>query len=126
MNPVCILIADDSPSMRQLLGDTLSEAGYKTLQACDGQDALLQLQSAAGVALAIIDVNMPNMDGLALLRALRESDKSRFVPILMLTTESRADKRAEARRSGATGWIMKPFVPDEVLATVQRLLRRCG
>ena len=125
MTAATILIVDDSPSIRQTITSVLSGAGYKTLEAVDGQDALERLHETSGtISLAIVDVNMPRLDGIALVRALRQAESSRYIPILMLTAESRRERREEARQAGATGWIVKPFEVEEVLALVQRLLRR--
>ena len=125
MTAATILIVDDSPSIRQTITSVLCGAGYQTLEAVDGQDALERLSETSGtIALAIVDVNMPRLDGIALVRALRKEERSRYIPILMLTAESRRERREEARKAGATGWIVKPFEVEEVLALVQRLLRR--
>jgi two-component system chemotaxis response regulator CheY len=122
MSTHTILLVDDSPSMRQIIRATLSRAGYQTIEANDGSEALERLQTQPEIALALIDVNMPRLDGIALVRALRSKPETRFIPILMLTTESRKERREEARLAGATGWVMKPFTPDAMLAVVQRLL----
>jgi len=120
-----ILIVDDSPSIRQTITSALTGAGYKTVEAVDGQDALDRLgEPGVVIAMAIVDINMPRLDGIALCRALRQAEGTRYVPILMLTAETRRERREEARQAGATGWIVKPFAVEEVLALVQRLLRR--
>lgn len=125
MTAATILIVDDSPSIRQTIASVLGGAGYHTLEAVDGQDALERLaETGAPISLAIVDINMPRLDGIALVRALRQADQSRFIPILILTAETRRERREEARQAGATGWIVKPFVVDEVLALVRRLVRR--
>jgi two-component system chemotaxis response regulator CheY len=125
MTAATILIVDDSPSIRQTITSVLCGAGYQTLEAVDGQDALDRLRELEGsISLAIVDVNMPRLDGIALVRALRQAESSRYIPILMLTAETRRERREEARQAGATGWIVKPFAPEDVLALVQRLLRR--
>lgn len=125
MTASTILIVDDSPSIRQTITSVLCSAGYKTLEAVDGQDALDRLgELGEPIALAIVDINMPRLDGIALVRALRQAESSRYVPILMLTAETRRERREEARQAGATGWIVKPFAVEDVLALVQRLLRR--
>ena len=119
-----ILIVDDSPSMRQVIARALSQAGYQTVEAIDGRDALDLLAAGATVDLALVDVNMPRLDGIALVRELRASERTRSIPILMVTTEPRREKREEARRAGATGWILKPFRPECVVARVRELLAR--
>lgn len=125
MTAATILIVDDSPSIRQTITSVLCGAGYKTLEAVDGQDALDRLHELGEpVALAIVDINMPRLDGIALVRELRQAERSRYIPILMLTAETRRERREEARQAGATGWIVKPFAVEDVLALVQRLLRR--
>lgn len=116
-----ILTADDSPSMRQMVGFTLQSAGFTIVEACDGQDALQRLQGQP-VDLVITDLNMPNLDGIGLIRAIRETAAYRFVPILMLTTESQAERKAEGKAAGATGWIVKPFRPEQLVAVVKKVL----
>lgn len=124
MTAATILIVDDSPSIRQTITSVLCGAGYQTIEAVDGQDALDRLHDTQGsISLALVDVNMPRLDGIALCRALRQAEGSRYIPILMLTAETRRERRDEARQAGATGWIVKPFAAEEVLALVQRLLR---
>ena len=116
-----ILAVDDSTSMRQMVAFTLKAAGHEVVEAADGQKAL---QAAKGKSfnLVISDVNMPVMDGLTLIKELRTLPSYKFTPILMLTTEAGADKKAEGKAAGATGWIVKPFNPDQLLATVKRVL----
>ena len=116
-----ILAVDDSPSMRQLVSFTLRSAGYAVVEAADGRDALVTARSQA-VQLVITDVNMPNMDGITLTRELRALPSYKFTPILLLTTESAADKRQAGKSAGATGWLVKPFNPDQLLATVRKVL----
>ena len=116
-----ILTVDDSASMRQMVAFTLKGAGYEVAEAADGQEAL-QLCQGRRFSLVLTDVNMPRMDGISLIRALRALPSYRFTPILMLTTESAADKKAEGKAAGATGWIVKPFNPDQLLATIKKVL----
>jgi two-component system, chemotaxis family, chemotaxis protein CheY len=118
--PKTILTVDDSASVRQMIGFTLREAGYSVLEAVDGQDALTKLNGS--VDLIISDVNMPNMNGLDLVRNVRASGAHKYVPILMLTTESLPQLKQEGKAAGATGWIVKPFRPDQLLSVVQRVL----
>jgi two-component system chemotaxis response regulator CheY len=99
----------------------LTGAGYEVEQASDGVEALAIAQKSR-FDLVITDVNMPNMDGLALVRELRRLPQYRGVPLLMLTTESSAERKQEGRAAGATGWIVKPFDPDRLLATVEKVL----
>jgi two-component system chemotaxis response regulator CheY len=121
-NMTRILIVDDSPSMRQMVGLTLKSAGYEVLEACDGREALNIAKEQAPVDLVITDVNMPNMDGLTLVRELRMLPHYRGVPLLVLTTEASAEKKLEGKAAGATGWVVKPFSPDRLLATIARIL----
>ena len=116
-----ILTVDDSTSMRQMVAFTLKEAGYTVMEAMDGMDGL-QKAKGGRVNLVITDVNMPKMDGITLVRELRALPTYKFTPILLLTTESGADKKAEGKAAGATGWLVKPFNPDQLLATVKRVL----
>lgn len=116
------LVVDDSPSIRQLVGFTLQEAGFEVIQAGEGKQALEAL-GGRPIQLVITDLNMPVMDGLALIRSLRAQPAYRFVPILMLTTESQESKKLEGKAAGATGWIVKPFTPDTLLQVVARVVR---
>lgn len=116
------LVVDDSPSIRQLVSFTLQQAGFEILQAPDGKQALEQL-GGRPVHLVITDLNMPVMDGLELIRGLRAQPAYRFTPILMLTTESLESKKQEGKAAGATGWIVKPFQPEQLLQVVARVVR---
>ena len=116
-----ILTVDDSPSMRQMVLFTLQGAGYDVVQACDGVEAL-ELARQAGVDLVLTDVHMPRMDGITLVRELRNLLNYKLVPMLILTTESSQEKKMEGKRAGATGWIVKPFNPPQLLATVARVI----
>lgn len=116
-----ILAVDDSASMRQMVSFTLKGAGHDVIEACDGVEALALAKKGA-VDLVISDVNMPNMDGIALIAELRKLATYKFVPILMLTTESSTDKKGQGKAAGATGWIVKPFNPEQLLATIKRVL----
>lgn len=117
-----ILAVDDSPSMRQMVGLTLRSAGHEVLSAVDGVDALGKASCGEPLDLVITDVNMPNMDGLTLVRELRRLPQYRGVPLLVLTTEDGPERKQEGRAAGATGWIVKPFDPERLLATVGRVL----
>jgi two-component system chemotaxis response regulator CheY len=117
-----ILAVDDSASMRQMVSFTLKGAGHDVIEACDGQDALKKAQGQNGIDLVISDINMPNMDGISLIKQLRALPSFKFTPILMLTTESSADKKGEGKSAGATGWIVKPFNPEQLLATIGKVL----
>ncbi len=117
-----ILAVDDSASMRQMVAFTLKGAGHSVLEAKDGQEALAVAQKSK-IDLVLSDVNMPVMDGIALIKELRKLPAYKFTPILMLTTESADHKKGEGKAAGATGWLVKPFNPEQLLATIQRVLR---
>lgn len=116
-----ILAVDDSASMRQMVSFTLKGAGYQVTEAADGQEALNKAKSQQ-FDLIITDVNMPVMDGITFIKNLRGEANYRFTPMLMLTTESAGDKKAQGKAAGATGWIVKPFNPDQLLNTVKKVL----
>ncbi|WP_062149846.1 response regulator [Beggiatoa leptomitoformis] len=116
-----ILISDDSTSMRQMLAFTLTQANYSVTEADDGEQAL-SLAKTHPFDLVITDINMPKLDGLALVRELRLLPTYQFKPILLLTTETDPEKKLLAKTSGATGWINKPFDPDKLLAAIRRVL----
>lgn len=117
-----ILAVDDSASMRQMVSFTLKGAGHEVCEASDGAEALKHAQAREDFDLVISDINMPNMDGIALIKHLRAMANYKFTPILMLTTESGGDKKSEGKAAGATGWIVKPFNPDQLLATIEKVL----
>jgi two-component system chemotaxis response regulator CheY len=116
-----IMVVDDSNSMRALVKQTLIAAGHEIVEAVDGADALKRAQGAS-IDLFLCDVNMPGIDGLTLVKRLRGLPAFRFSPILMLTTEIDPDKKRIAKEAGATGWLVKPFQPDQLLATIRRVL----
>jgi len=116
-----ILAVDDSASMRQMVSFTLKGAGHDVVEAVDGVDALSKAKGSQ-VDLVLTDVNMPNMDGLTLIKELRALPSYKFTPMLTLTTESGGDKKMEGKQAGATGWIVKPFSPDQLLATIKKVL----
>jgi len=117
------LIVDDSTSMRQMVGLTLRTAGFTVVEGANGQEALGKLAGSGGkVDLIITDLNMPVMDGLTFIRQVRAQAPCRFTPILMLTTESQESRKAEGKTAGATGWIVKPFNPDQLLKVIGKVL----
>jgi len=118
----CVLVVDDSETVRQVLQLTLSNAGFDVIEAEDGDDALEKLVSSPAVDMLITDLNMPNMDGLELIRKIRDDGKHRFTPIVMLTTESSEEKKRAGREAGASGWIVKPFKPEQLLKVVKMVL----
>jgi len=117
-----IMTVDDSSSMRQMVSFTLRDGGYEVVEAVDGMDALSKLQGKE-LNLVLTDINMPKMDGLELTRQLRALPQYKFVPIILLTTESHPEKKQEGKAAGATAWIVKPFNPDQLLAVVKKVMR---
>jgi len=117
-----VLIVDDSASMRQLVEFTLKNAGYEVIAAVNGNDALSK-SNGPKLDMVITDLNMPEMDGITLIKHLRGTPANRFTPIVMLTTESQAGKQEEGKKAGASGWIVKPFSPDKLLETITRLAK---
>jgi two-component system chemotaxis response regulator CheY len=115
-----ILTVDDSASVRQMVKFTLSDAGYTVVEAVDGRDALSKL--ANPVNMVITDLNMPNLDGIGLIRKVRANPACKGIPIIMLTTESQESRKLEGKAAGATGWIVKPFATQQLLAVVKRVL----
>ena len=122
--PKTALIVDDSSSMRQMVSFTLKGAGFQVLEGGDGKDALGKLATAPGgkVDLIITDLNMPVMDGLTFIKEVRTKAACKFTPILMLTTESGDNRKAEGKAAGATGWIVKPFHPEQLLKVIEKVL----
>jgi two-component system chemotaxis response regulator CheY len=116
-----ILIVDDSESVRMIARIALREQGYEVVEAGNGVEALKQLD-AERVNLVISDVNMPEMDGITLLKQIKASAKHKFMPIIMLTTEAGQDKKDEGRAAGAKAWITKPFQPNVLIAAVSKLI----
>jgi two-component system chemotaxis response regulator CheY len=116
-----IMTVDDSASVRQMVSFTLKQAGYQVVEAVDGRDALSKLDGS-GANMLLTDLNMPNMDGIELIRQTRAKPSCKFIPIVMLTTESQAEKKQEGKAAGATGWIVKPFKPEQLLAVVKKVL----
>ena len=115
------MTVDDSASVRQMVSFTLKEAGYDVIEAVDGQDALSKLNGVL-VHMVITDLNMPNLDGIGLIKGIRTNSAYKFVPIVMLTTESQDSKKQEGKTAGATGWIVKPFKPEQLLAVIRKVL----
>jgi two-component system chemotaxis response regulator CheY len=115
-----VLIVDDSVSMRQMVAFTLKQAGFQVLEGGNGKEALDRL-AGAKVDLIITDLNMPVMDGITFVREARAKPQNKFTPILLLTTESQESKKQEGKAAGATGWIVKPFNPEQLLKVVQKV-----
>ena len=116
-----VMIVDDSASLRSVVGMALKSAGYDVLEGCDGKDALDKL-TGQKVHLIISDVNMPNMDGVCFLKAVKQMPSYRFTPVIMLTTESQEAKKLEGQAAGAKAWVVKPFQPAQMLAAVEKLV----
>ena len=116
-----IMIVDDSASLRQVVGIALKGAGYDVLEGCDGKDALAKL-TGQKIHLIISDVNMPNMDGISFVRALKQLPGYKFTPVIMLTTESQEAKKQQGQAAGAKAWVVKPFRPEQMLGAVQKLV----
>ncbi|MBF0136276.1 MAG: response regulator [Magnetococcus sp. DMHC-1] len=116
-----IMTVDDSSSVRQMVTLTLKGEGYNVVEGVDGKDALNKLK-ANPVDMVITDLNMPNMDGITLIKELRALPAFKFTPIVMLTTESQANKKSEGKDAGATGWIVKPFKPAQLLQVIKKVL----
>ena len=115
-----ILIVDDSASLRQIVSIALKGGGYDVVEAVDGKDGLAKLDGRK-VHLIISDVNMPNMDGIAFVKAVKQHPTYKFTPIIMLTTESQEAKKMEGQAAGAKAWVVKPFKPEQMLAAVSKL-----
>ena len=115
-----ILVVDDSASLRQVVGIALKTAGYDVVEGCDGKDGLAKLDGRK-VHLIISDVNMPNMDGIAFVKAVKQLPSYKFTPIIMLTTESQEAKKLEGQAAGAKAWVVKPFKPEQMLSAVAKL-----
>lgn len=116
-----ILTVDDSATIRQMLSLTLKDAGYDVVEAVDGVDALEKLPGQP-VHMVITDLNMPKLDGIGLIKEIRKIQEHRFIPIIMLTTESQESKKQEGKAAGASGWIVKPFKPQQLLSVVRMVL----
>jgi len=115
------MTVDDSASIRQMVSFTLKGAGYEAVEAVDGKDALAKLNETT-VHMVIADLNMPNLDGIGLIREVRANPSYKFIPIVMLTTESQDSKKQEGKQAGATGWIVKPFKPEQLLAVIKKVI----
>jgi two-component system chemotaxis response regulator CheY len=117
-----ILIVDDSASMRQLVTFALKDAGYDVIAAVDGKDALSKVNGTK-IDMVVTDLNMPNMDGIELIKQLRSSSANKFTPVVMLTTESQGTKKQEGRAAGASGWIVKPFQPEQLINVIKKFVK---
>ena len=116
-----VMTVDDSASVRQMVAFTLKQNGYEVIEAVDGEDALNKL-STSKVDMLLTDLNMPKLDGIGVIKGVRAGKSNKFIPIVMLTTESQDSKKAEGKSAGATGWIVKPFKPEQLVAVVKKVL----
>lgn len=114
------MTVDDSASVRQMVGFTLRQAGYDVVEASDGRDALAKT-TGNSIRMVITDLNMPNMNGVELIRQLRAQPQFKYIPIIMLTTESHPEQKAAGKAAGASGWIVKPFTPEQLVAVVKKV-----
>ena len=118
-----IMVVDDSSSIRALIASALNGEGYDVLEAADGADALEKLTTQAkSVDMMITDLNMPRMDGIHLIERFRKIPGYRFIPVVMLTTESQEEKRRQGKAAGASAWLTKPFKPEQLLGLVRMVL----
>jgi two-component system, chemotaxis family, chemotaxis protein CheY len=117
-----ILIVDDSESIREVVAQGLSEAGFTVIKGMNGSDGLQLLLENLDVQLIITDLNMPIMNGIELLKEVRKINSCKYLPVIILTTESQDAKKQEAKSAGATGWIIKPFVNEKLIAVVKKVL----
>jgi two-component system, chemotaxis family, chemotaxis protein CheY len=116
------LIVDDSPTMRQMVSFTLANAGFTVIEAEHGKDAVSKVAGGPKMDIVVTDLNMPEMDGIELIKELRKLGAFKFTPILMLTTESALEKKQAGKAAGATGWIVKPFNPEVLLKTIAKVM----
>jgi len=117
-----VMVVEDSKSMRQLVSFSLEDSGFSVVTAENGQDALDKLNGSPP-SVIITDLNMPVMNGIDFIRQLRMKDGYRYLPVIMLTTESQEQKRQEGKEAGASGWMVKPFTPEQLINVVKKLAR---
>lgn len=116
-----IMTVDDSASVRMMVAFTLKESGYEIVEAVNGVDALEKLENHE-ISMIVADINMPEMDGITLVKKIRNHKQHRFIPVIMLTTESHESMRERGKEAGATGWIVKPFKPEQLVAVTRKVL----
>lgn len=116
-----VLVVDDSATLRQVVSIALKGAGYDVIEACDGQDGIGKLNGSK-VHLIISDVNMPNMDGITMVKEIKGMAEYKFTPIIMLTTEDQGEMKKKGQEAGAKAWMVKPFKPDQMLDAVSKLI----
>ena len=117
-----VLVVDDSPTVRQQVGLALKLAGFDVLEACDGAEGLVKVKADTSIGMVILDINMPNMNGLEMLEAIRAGGAHATLHIVMLTSEGSQALLERAKKAGAKGWIIKPFKAEILVATVRKLL----
>ncbi len=117
-----ILIVDDSRTIRQQVGTALIQAGYQIVEAEDGLEGLTAIGAQSDLVMVICDINMPNMDGIEMLTAMKADEKNAALPVVMLTTEGKAELIQRAKRIGAKGWMVKPFKPEQLIAVVRKIV----
>ncbi|MCE3226849.1 MAG: putative response regulator receiver protein [Bacteroidetes bacterium] len=118
-----ILVIDDSESIREVITVGLQSSGYNVIKGINGADGLEQLRQSQGIDLVITDLNMPVMDGISFVKEVRKDANYRFLPIIVLTTESQETKKQEAREAGATAWIIKPFSKEKLVNVIKKIVR---
>jgi len=119
--PKTIMTVDDSASIRQMVGFSLKSVGFNVIEARDGMDALSKMNGSK-ISMMFIDLNMPKLDGIGLIKEIRKNPTHKFIPLIMLTTEAQMGKKMEGKAAGATGWIVKPFKPEQLLKVVKKVL----
>jgi two-component system chemotaxis response regulator CheY len=117
-----IIVVDDSRTVRVQVGSALKGAGYDVIEATDGNEGVAMIEAHMDAAMVICDVNMPNLNGLEMLAAVKQDGKHASLPIVMLTTEAQPSLVEQAKRHGAKGWIVKPFKPESLVAAVRKLV----
>ncbi|APJ03121.1 response regulator [Silvanigrella aquatica] len=117
-----VLIVDDAKTIRQQVNFTLSKGGFEVIEAVDGLDGIEKLKANTDVKAIVSDINMPNMDGLAMVAAINSNASLPHPPILILTTEGANEMVQQAKKAGASGWIIKPFKPEVLLEAVKKLI----
>ncbi len=113
-----IMTVDDSSTVRKVLNEVLSGAGYQVVEASDGEEAVNKLEQT-NIDLLVTDLNMPNMNGVELIKRVRQQPGKRFMPIIMLTSESQKEMKTAGKKAGASGWVTKPFRPEQLLSVIQ-------
>jgi len=116
------MVVDDSSSVRQMMSFTLENAGYEVVEAEDGEEALKKLLDSKNINMIVTDLNMPNVNGFELIRLVRSKSDHKYIPIVVLTTEYHDAKKKESKEAGATGWITKPFKPNQLIDVIKKVI----